>query len=113
MYDRLGNYTVAFIAAGIPPLVGAAFMCLIYKVGNVSKYKEVEGGATTAGDNNVNNDNKEQHDDVVQDTRESTDVMLKCSATATTTLEPEDSAVEAESLLDKSNSNGMLFTTFL
>lgn len=34
LYDWLGNYTVAFIVAGIPPIVGAALMCLIYKVGN-------------------------------------------------------------------------------
>ena len=26
------NYNVAFILAGIPPIVGAIFMCLIYKI---------------------------------------------------------------------------------
>ena len=30
--DKLGNYTVAFICAGIPPLIGALFMCFIYRV---------------------------------------------------------------------------------
>ena len=30
--DKLGNYTVAFICAGIPPLVGAILMCFIYRV---------------------------------------------------------------------------------
>ena len=30
--DQLGNYTVAFVCAGIPPLVGALLMCFIYKV---------------------------------------------------------------------------------
>ena len=30
--DKLGNYTVAFICAGIPPLVGAMLMCFIYRV---------------------------------------------------------------------------------
>ena len=31
-FDKLGNYTLAFILAGIPPIFGAFFMCLIYKV---------------------------------------------------------------------------------
>ena len=30
--DHLKNYNVAFILAGIPPIVGAIFMCLIYKI---------------------------------------------------------------------------------
>ena len=30
--DKLGNYTVAFVCAGIPPLVGALLMCFIYRV---------------------------------------------------------------------------------
>ena len=29
--DRLGNYTVAFICAGIPPIVGSLLMCFIYR----------------------------------------------------------------------------------
>lgn len=32
LFDKLGNYTLAFILAGIPPIFGAFFMCLIYKV---------------------------------------------------------------------------------
>lgn len=32
LYDWLGNYTIPFIAAGIPPIMGALFMCLIYRV---------------------------------------------------------------------------------
>ena len=30
--DKLGNYTVAFICAGIPPIIGALLMCFIYRV---------------------------------------------------------------------------------
>ena len=30
LFDK--DYTVAFISAGIPPIVGAIFMCLIYLV---------------------------------------------------------------------------------
>ena len=30
--DKLGNYTVAFICAGIPPLVGAILKCFVYRV---------------------------------------------------------------------------------
>ena len=36
MYDHFGNYTLAFILAGVPPLLGAGFMTCIYKVGNNS-----------------------------------------------------------------------------
>ena len=33
MYDQLNqDYTVAFIAAGIPPIAGALIMCLIYRM---------------------------------------------------------------------------------
>jgi len=34
LYDRFENYTLAFVLAGVPPVVGAIFMCLIHKVGN-------------------------------------------------------------------------------
>jgi len=34
LYDQFGNYTLAFILAGIPPIVGALLMCIIHKVGN-------------------------------------------------------------------------------
>jgi hypothetical protein len=32
MYDHLGGYTTAFLVAGIPPIVGAVLMFLIYRV---------------------------------------------------------------------------------
>jgi len=32
LFDQLGNYTLAFILAGIPPILGAFLMCLIYKI---------------------------------------------------------------------------------
>lgn len=39
---------MAFIVAGIPPIVGAIFMCLIYRVGNqVPDNPEVEANVTT------------------------------------------------------------------
>ncbi|XP_064489259.1 monocarboxylate transporter 10-like [Ornithodoros turicata] len=31
LYDRFGNYTAAFLAAGIPPIIAAALMCFTYK----------------------------------------------------------------------------------
>ena len=31
LYDSLGNYTVAFLAAGCPPIIGAVLMCCIYR----------------------------------------------------------------------------------
>ena len=32
MYDHLGDYTAAFLVAGIPPIVGALLMFIIYRV---------------------------------------------------------------------------------
>ncbi|XP_023236617.1 monocarboxylate transporter 10-like [Centruroides sculpturatus] len=32
LYDKLGNYTIAFIAAGIPPILGAILMCIIHRM---------------------------------------------------------------------------------
>ena len=32
MYDHHGGYTTAFLVAGIPPIVGAILMFLIYRV---------------------------------------------------------------------------------
>ena len=32
MYDHLNNYNLAFILAGIPPIIGALFMSFIYKL---------------------------------------------------------------------------------
>lgn len=36
LYDHFGTYTLALLLAGVPPLVGATFMCLIHRVGNDS-----------------------------------------------------------------------------
>ena len=33
LYDTYNNYTAAFLLAGVPPIVGAGFMCLIHRVG--------------------------------------------------------------------------------
>ncbi len=40
--DNLGNYTVAFLAAGCPPIIGAVVMTLIYRVGNNQAETEAE-----------------------------------------------------------------------
>lgn len=32
LYDELGNYTIAFIAAGVPPILGALLMCIIHRI---------------------------------------------------------------------------------
>merc|ERR1719219_1596426 len=38
LYDYFKNYTVAFVVAGIPPIVGAGFMCLIYRMNTPSNH---------------------------------------------------------------------------
>ena len=40
LYDKFRNYTLAFLLAGVPPLVGALFMCLIHRVGNKNNETE-------------------------------------------------------------------------
>jgi len=40
LYDKFGDYTLAFLLAGVPPLVGALFMCLIHRVGNKNNETE-------------------------------------------------------------------------
>jgi len=42
LYDRYGNYTAAFLSAGMPPIVGALFMCLIHGVGKSTKTDELD-----------------------------------------------------------------------
>ena len=54
--DKLGNYTVAFICAGIPPLVGALLMCFIYRVKN-QKIKETMIEENNQQENNAQLDN--------------------------------------------------------
>jgi hypothetical protein len=87
LFDK--DYTVAFISAGIPPIVGAIFMCLIYWV---------KSPITTNSDSSV------EVSIEVLDKNE-----LKCSntsppivqsLTATTTLSVESNLLsESESLL--------------
>ena len=42
MYDHYGNYTASFLVAGIPPIVGAILMCLIYRVDGTNNASNVE-----------------------------------------------------------------------
>ena len=47
IYDRTGKYTASFLAAGVPPIVGALFMFCIYRVrGNSVKLDAAVAGAT-------------------------------------------------------------------
>ena len=50
MYDHFGNYTLAFILAGVPPLLGAGFMTCIYKVGNNSRSNNAQTTEATKKD---------------------------------------------------------------
>ena len=51
MYDHLGDYTAAFLVAGIPPIVGALLMVIIYRVDGhkVPNDASVESGNATPG----------------------------------------------------------------
>ena len=51
MYDHLGDYTAAFLVAGIPPIVGALLMLIIYRVDGhkVPNDASVESGDATPG----------------------------------------------------------------
>lgn len=39
LYDRLHTYEIAFVAAGVAPVVGAIMMCLIPRVKQVGLFK--------------------------------------------------------------------------
>ena len=89
LYDSLGNdYTVAFIVAGIPPILGAMLMCLIYRVKTPSSNSsEVHNVETLIGKNEVKTTSETSH-------------TLMQSLTATSALSAE-TALETESLLVK------------
>ena len=43
IYDSMGNYTLAFLLAGCPPIIGALLMCFIYCVKDEAEPKEEPG----------------------------------------------------------------------
>jgi len=92
LYDSLGNdYTVAFIVAGIPPILGAMLMCLIYRVKTpLSNSSEVHNIENLIGKNEVKTTSETSH-------------TLMQSLTATSALSAE-TALETESLLVKNGS---------
>lgn len=47
LYDHLGNYTVAFLAAGCPPIIGALLMCFIYLTNSSTPTSDAETGNET------------------------------------------------------------------
>jgi hypothetical protein len=82
MYDHWGNYTAAFLMAGVPPILGAIFMFVIYRVdGHRSSVDNVENGTSAKNEGNAS-------------------TTLTESATKTTFVaDDESSFVERESLL--------------
>jgi hypothetical protein len=81
MYDHLGDYTAAFLVAGIPPIVGACLMFLIYRVDG-HKTPDAESAGAECAD------------------AAGSASGLTGSATKTTIVAEEDtSAAEKESLL--------------
>ena len=50
IYDRTGKYTASFLAAGVPPIIGALFMLCIYRVrGNDDLADRFDGVANGGG----------------------------------------------------------------
>merc|ERR1712223_2240739 len=92
LYDTLGkDYTVAFIVAGIPPIMGALFMCLIYRM------KAPENNSATPCEANIEALGKNELK------ISETSPTLMQSLTATSALSAEN-ALETESLLVKNGS---------
>jgi len=90
LYDSLDkDYTVAFIVAGVPPIIGALFMCLIYKMKSPSNPNGSEVNIEALGQNEVK-------------TSETSPTLMQ-SLTATSALSAE-TALETESLLVKNGS---------
>ena len=88
MYDHLGNYNTAFIVAGIPPIMGAVLMTLIYYVdGNVASNEiAIQTDPELLPNQNVENGGI------------SNGGMTE-SVTKTTFVTEDESSVEKESLL--------------
>ena len=80
---------MAFIVAGIPPIVGAGFMCLIYRMKNPSNR-----GTSSSDDVNIEALGKNEMKN------ETSAPTLMQSLTATSALSAE-TALETESLLVK------------
>jgi len=92
LYDTLDkDYTVAFIVAGIPPIIGAILMCLIYRM------KAPENNSATPCEVNIEPLGKNELK------ISETSPALMQSLTATTSLSAEN-ALETESLLVKNGS---------
>ena len=87
--DHLKDYNVAFILAGIPPIVGAILMCLIYKI------------KIPNSPNNINDDDMTTISPVLLESEQRVQ-SLTGSATETTNLSSmeNDKNFETESLLD-------------
>jgi hypothetical protein len=86
MYDHYGNYTASFLVAGIPPIVGAFLMFLIYRVDgtNVSNV-EIQTDELLPSENVENGGVR--------------NVGMTESGTKTTFVAEDDNSVEKESLL--------------
>lgn len=88
MYDHLGNYNTAFIVAGIPPILGAVLMTLIYHV----------DGNATSNETAIQNDPELLPNQNVENGGISNGGMTE-SVTKTTFVTEDESFVEKESLL--------------
>lgn len=67
LYDHMKNYNVAFLAAGVPPIVGALLLCLIHRIPLAqSESIDEEMG-------------KNEAEDAVPDLIQSNDILIKTS----------------------------------
>ena len=88
LFDK--DYTVAFISAGIPPIVGAIFMCLIYWV---------KSPITTNSDSSVEVSIEVLDKNELKCSNTSPPIVQSLTATTTTLSVESNLLSESESLL--------------
>jgi hypothetical protein len=94
LYDTLGNYTVAFLAAGVPPIIGALLMCFIYRV------KSPQDHISIVNDTPISLEGGDQSQELLKTNGEPPVVTITASDTTTTMLSVEETNnAEKESLL--------------
>ena len=111
LYDELGNYTAAFLAAGIPPIIGASLLFLIYWMpgSNTAIYQADDAERETEAGGVLATDAEQQPEEVQEGDRshEAANVDInggiRQSETKTTVLSEtgatQDETPEDESLL--------------
>lgn len=95
LYDYLGNYTVAFLAAGCPPIFGSLVMCAIHyargtRTGSDQHSSDEEDNLNGDVSQNLLSHSQENGSNSKNDPGSGARTGLTNTVTATTFLAPEE-----------------------